>query len=78
MTSTHARRFIHSSTVIDSLKNEPIGSILPETESQCRPLTQLNTDDQLTVWKQIVDKHPEKRTAKVIENLKNENNAGLN
>ena len=58
MTQQHATRLVRSSEVIDNLKNEPIGSLLPATESQARPLTRLSAPLQQEAWKKAVETAP--------------------
>ena len=51
----YARRLIASSDVI---KNVPIGTKSPTTESQTRPLTQLEPAQQTEAWQEAVDTAP--------------------
>ena len=59
MTRQHANRTVASKLVVDNLKSaeemEPIGSILPTTESQTRPLTPLEPEQQVAAWNKAVD-----------------------
>lgn len=62
----HAYRLIESAEVVQNLS--PIGDILPSTESQARPLTQLEPQAQREVWQRAVETAPEgKVTAKHVE-----------
>lgn len=59
MVRQHANRLIAAAGVIENL--EPIGSILPETESQARPLAQLPDNVQAEAWKIAVETAPDGR-----------------
>ncbi len=48
----HAYRLIDSAKVVEVLS--PIGDIQPVTESQCRPLSRLEPEQQLIAWKKAV------------------------
>ena len=51
MHGSYAYRQINASEVIDALKVSPIGNVLPDSESQARPLTMLdNAEDQRIAW----------------------------
>ena len=57
----------------ESPQMEPIGSILPATESQARPLTQLPPEAQSVVWQRAVETAPEgKVTAAHVQAAVNE------
>lgn len=57
----------------ESPQMEPIGSILPATESQARPLTQLPPEAQPVVWQRAVETAPEgKVTAAHVQAAVNE------
>jgi hypothetical protein len=65
MSRNYINRNIGSVEVIDNLV--PIGTV-PQSESQARPLTSLvNPEHQREVWQRILNKNPEKITAKIIE-----------
>lgn len=65
----YAKRIMRSAEVIDNLQSVPIGTLLPQTESQTRPLTSLEPDEQVEVWQQIVEDSLENKiTAKVVLN----------
>jgi hypothetical protein len=54
---------------------EPIGSILPESESQIRPLTSLEPEIQKEVWKEVVKQSEETRqpiTAARVQSVVND------
>ncbi len=51
--SNYARRLITSVEITDNIKNVPIGT-LPTTESQTRPLSKLEPEQQREVWKEAV------------------------
>lgn len=57
MTRQHANRMIAAAEVVGYL--EPIGSILPITESQARALTPLSPDQQREVWARAVEFAPD-------------------
>ena len=53
-----AYRFIDAYGVIENLKSSPIGELLPANESQARPLTRLEPDEQREAWKRVIEKAP--------------------
>ena len=54
MARSHAYRLIEAANVIDNLS--PIGdTILPENESQTRPLARLKTFDQQQIWREFIE-----------------------
>lgn len=59
MTRQHANRLVASAEVLRNL--EPIGSTLPASESQARPLAQLPPDQQAPAWRRVVETAPEGR-----------------
>ncbi len=64
----HAYRLIDSAEVVDNLS--PIGDILPATESQARPLTRIEPEQQAAVWQEAVHTAPQgKVTAKHVEEV---------
>ena len=66
----YARRLISSVEVIDNLKTVPIGTVLPATETQARPLTKLPPSQQAAVWQMAVDSAPKGIvTAKHVETV---------
>ncbi len=73
----HSYRLIDAAQVVDNLSSKclQIGDILPTNESQCRPLIQLEPDEQRYVWEEAVQaagsKVPSARLVKdIIERLK--------
>jgi hypothetical protein len=67
MHRAHAYRLIDSSNVVANLS--PIGDILPERESQVRPLVRLSPDQQREVWQKIVDNMTAHEQAKITAKL---------
>jgi len=66
----HAHRLIEAAEVTINLL--PIGNILPATESQARPLTSLEPEQQREAWKLAVETAPEgKVTAEHIQETVN-------
>lgn len=56
MSRIHAHRMIEAAGVTNNLL--PIGNILPANESQARPLTQLEPDQQREAWQKVIEKAP--------------------
>jgi hypothetical protein len=48
-----------STKVIEHLKTSTIVEVLPRTESQLRPLTKLEPEQQLIAWQKVVETAPE-------------------
>jgi len=74
---THANRLIESTKTIEVLT--PIGVKAPTTESQTRPLTQLEPEQQVEAWEEAVETAPDgKVTAahvtRVVEKVKPDSN----
>lgn len=64
----HAHRLIESAAVVGNLL--PIGNTVPATESQARPLTALQPEQQREAWQQAVDTAPNgKVTAAHVESV---------
>lgn len=62
----YAYRLMEASEVVSNLS--PIGDKLPTTETQVRPLTTLDPQDQIKVWQEVLDVKPDgKVTAKFVE-----------
>jgi hypothetical protein len=57
MSRSHAYRLIDASRVIDNLS--PMGDILPENESQLRPLAALKPFDQRRIWRAFISSQTE-------------------
>jgi hypothetical protein len=73
ITKTQANRLIQASETIISLT--PIGVILPQTESQTRPLTSLEPEIQKEVWKEVIKQSEETRqpiTAAKVQSVVND------
>jgi len=71
MSRIHAHRLIEAAGVTENLL--PMGNILPESERQARPLTQLPPDVQPVVWQRAVDTAPNgKITAAHVQNIVDE------
>lgn len=71
MARQQANRLIAAAEAVRNL--EPIGSILPTSESQVRPIAHLEPDDQREVWQQAVDTAPNgKVTAAHVQNVVDE------
>ena len=67
MSKRHSNRMIEAANVIDNLG--PIG-LIPQTESQARPLAKLDPDDQLEAWQRAVETAPNgKVTGKHVERV---------
>ncbi len=72
-TPQHANRLIRAATVIEDIKSEPIGSVLPQSEAQARALSK--SENPAIDWKEtqkVTGK--EQPTAKEIEILIGEQN----
>lgn len=70
-TQQHATRLIRASEFIENISNEPIGS-LPKTESQIRPMTGLEPDDQRLAWQLVTETAPKgKITAAHVQSVVN-------
>ena len=67
ITKTQANRLIQASETISNLT--PIGVILPQTESQVRPLTSLEPEIQKEVWTEVVKTHGDNITAAKVETI---------
>lgn len=73
MVQQHATRLIRAAETIANLRSEPIGSLLPATESQARPLTQLEPEAQREAWARVVETAPEGRvTAAHVQSVVDE------
>jgi len=66
ISKVHATRVIVASEVVKNLV--PIGTIVPLTEAQARPLTALPEADQRVVWRRVLDEYePTRITAKLVQ-----------
>jgi hypothetical protein len=70
ITKTQANRLIQASETIISLT--PIGVIMPQTESQVRPLTSLEPEIQKEVWTEVVKTHGDNITAAKVQTVVND------
>jgi hypothetical protein len=73
MPRRHVNRMIAASETIINLG--PIGPILPQSESQIRPLTSLEPEIQKEVWKEVVKQNEETRqpiTAAKVQSVVND------
>jgi N6-adenosine-specific RNA methylase IME4 len=70
MSRFYAHRLIDAAIVTTNLL--PIGNIIPQTESQARPLTILSPSEQPAVWQQAVETAPDgKVTAEHVQAMVN-------
>jgi ParB family chromosome partitioning protein len=77
-----------SAKVISNLKSSTIVEQLPSTESQARPLTKFEPEEQREIWQQVIERAEEKPitaalVSEVVEEIKNNkphvsNNSGEN
>lgn len=73
MPRQHVNRMISGYKIVNHL--EPMGSILPESERQVRPLTSLEPEIQKEVWKEVVKQSEETRqpiTAARVQSVVND------
>ncbi|MBU0665382.1 MAG: hypothetical protein KJ990_12680 [Proteobacteria bacterium] len=71
MGQSQGYRLIDAHTVVQSLKSSPIGELLPDNESQIRPLTKYKDKPEMlaNVWQMAVNAaHNGKITAKLVKN----------
>jgi ParB family chromosome partitioning protein len=61
MVQQSATRLIRAYETVTNLQSEPMGSLLPESERQVRPLTSLEPEIQKEVWKEVVKQSEETR-----------------
>ena len=72
----HAYRLINATALRIGLS--PTGDILPENESQCRPLAKLLDADQQVAWQKVVERAPQRPdgtkevTTKLVKEVVNE------
>lgn len=68
-----AYRLMDASAVVAHLESCPIGQLLPTTESQVRPLTKLEPEEQTIVWQRATETAPNgKVTAAHVQNVADE------
>ena len=75
MVQQSATRLIRAYETVTNLQSEPIGSILPQSESQIRPLTSLEPEIQKEVWNEVVKQSEETRqpiTAARVQSVVND------
>jgi ParB family chromosome partitioning protein len=75
MVQQSATRLIRAYETVTNLQSEPIGSLLPQSESQTRPLTSLEPEIQKEVWKEVVKQSEETRqpiTAAKVQSVVND------
>lgn len=70
MDKRHANRLIQASETISNLG--PIGPVIPQTESQVRPLTSLEPEIQKEVWTEVVKTHGDNITAAKVQTVVND------
>ena len=70
LSKPYVNRIIAASQSFTNLA--PIGVILPNTESQVRPLTSLEPEIQKEVWKEVVKTHGENITAAKVQSVAND------
>ena len=68
-TDNFSRRLINSSIVVENIKSVSIGTVLPKTETQARPLTKIEPELQSEVWNETVNRHGENITQKKVEEV---------
>jgi hypothetical protein len=70
---SHAKRLEAASIVVENLKNSPNWrGVLPQNESQVRPLTRLKREQQCQIWDRVIELAPvvqdrPKISAKLVE-----------
>ena len=75
MVQQSATRLIRAYETVTNLQSEPMGSLLPESERQARPLTSLEPEIQKEVWKEVVKQSEETRqpiTAAKVQSVVND------
>jgi len=75
MARNYANKMISASEVISNIS--PLGTVVPTTERQARPLTQLEPEVQREAWSEVVETHGDNITAakvdEVVQNWKGVN-----
>ena len=71
MVQQSATRLIRAYETVTNLQSEPIGSVLPKSENQIRPLTSLEPEIQKEVWTEVVKTHGDKITAAKVQTVVN-------
>jgi hypothetical protein len=72
MVQQSATRLIRAYETVTNLQSEPMGSLLPESERQVRPLTSLEPEIQKEVWKEVIKTHGENITAAKVQSVVND------
>jgi hypothetical protein len=70
LSKPYVNRIIAASLTFNNLT--PMGAILPESERQVRPLTNLEPEIQKEVWKEVVETHGENITAAKVQSVVND------
>ena len=72
MVQQSATRLIRAYETVTNLQSEPMGSVLPQSERQTRPLTSLEPEIQKEVWKEVVQTHGNKITYTKVQTVVND------
>ena len=72
MVQQSATRLIRAYETVTNLQSEPMGSVLPQSERQTRPLTSLEPEIQKEVWKEVVQTHGNKITYTNVQTVVND------
>jgi hypothetical protein len=75
MVQQSATRLIRAYETVTNLQSEPMGSLLPESERQVRPLTSLEPEIQKEVWNEVVKQSEETKqtiTAAKVQSVVND------
>ena len=72
MVQQSATRLIRAYETVTNLQSEPIGSVLPKSENQVRPLTSLEPEIQKEVWTEVVKTHGDNITAAKVQTVVND------
>jgi hypothetical protein len=72
MVQQSATRLIRAYETVSNLQSEPIGSVLPKSENQVRPLTSLEPEIQKEVWTEVVKTHGDNITAAKVQTVVND------
>lgn len=72
MVQQSATRLIRAYETVTNLQTEPMGSVLPQSERQIRPLTSLEPEIQKEVWTEVVKTHGDNITAAKVQTVVND------
>ena len=72
MVQQSATRLIRAYETVTNLQSEPMGSVLPQSERQTRPLTSLEPEIQKEVWKEVVKTHGDNITTAKVQTVVND------